>query len=383
MIDHIIVGAGFAGAVVARELAEAGGKVLVVEKRAHIGGNCYDEYDESGVLIHTYGPHLFHTDNELVFDYLSRFCRWQPYQHKVLAEVDGKQVPVPFNLNSIEMLFPALLAAELSEKLVARFGFGSKVPILRLRQSKDEKLQFLADYIYEKIFLGYTVKQWGCKPEDIDPEVMSRVPVLVSRDDRYFQDRFQAVPATGYSKLFAKMLAHPDIHILLNTDYRDVLSFNQNSGAIKLFGHDFTGKMFFTGMVDELFSFKFGELPYRALDFSFETFSNDSYQDAAVVNYPSLYKFTRITEFKKITFQDVAGKTVILREFPCAFERADKNSVPCYPILQAEGQEMYKQYKEHSLAFNNLVLLGRLAEYRYYDMDDIVERALAVCRDFV
>ncbi len=376
MFDAVVIGAGFAGAVFARELASVGKRVLLIEKRNHIGGNCYDYFDEHGILIHKYGPHLLHTSNSEVFHYLSRFTRWREYQHRVLAEVDGKQVPIPFNLNSIEMLFPAEMAARISGKLIDRFGFGSKAPILELLKTEDDDLHFLADFIYEKIFLNYTLKQWGCHPEEISSEVMSRVPVLVSRDDRYFQDRFQVMPEGGYTKLFSRLLDHAGIHLLLNTNYRDVLDFNSANGTMTLFGQPFTKKLVFTGMIDELLDFRFGELPYRALNFSFTNINKDYYQDVTVVNYPNMYQFTRITEFKHLTGQDIPGHTVILREFPEPFERNKSTSIPCYPVLQAEGVTRYKQYKEHADRFANLLLVGRLAEYRYYDMDDIVDRAL-------
>ena len=379
MFDIVIVGAGFAGSVLARQLASIGNKkVLLVEKRTHIGGNCYDSYDRHGVLVHEYGPHLFHTSNKEVFDYLSRFTEWHEYQHHVLADVDGQKVPLPFNLNSLAMLFPEKVAASLEEKLVEHFGFGEKVPILQLIKTDDSELKLLADFVYEKIFVNYTVKQWGCSPEDISPEVMERVPVFISRDDRYFQDAYQAVPLYGYTKMFQNMLDHPNIHPLLNTDYKDIVTVDMANGELNLFGKSFEGDLIFTGMIDELFDFRFGHLPYRTLDFSFENLEQEYFQEVAVVNYPNDFDFTRITEFKRIHGQQLKH-TTILREYPRDYLGTGKEAdTPSYPIFKDKNLAQYEKYKKFSANFPRIKLVGRLAEYRYYDMDDIVARALEV-----
>jgi UDP-galactopyranose mutase len=381
MFDFVIVGAGFAGSVLAREIAETGKRILLVEKRRHIAGNCYDHQDDHGVLIHKYGPHLFHTSDAEVFRYLSKFTRWRDYQHRVLAEVDGQRVPLPFNLNSLHRLFPAKLAASIEEKLIGEFGTGVKVPILELRKKDDRDLKLLADFVYEKVFVNYTAKQWGCRPEDIAPEVMSRVPVFISRDDRYFQDTYQAVPLHGYTRLFENLLNHENIHLLLNTDYRDILTVNQDHGALRLFGQQWGGHLIFTGMIDQLLQYRFGDLPYRALFFEFTHEPLSRFQETAVVNYPNNYDFTRITEFKHISGQQTRG-TTILREYPVGYDRADVNGkTPCYPVFQDQNIALYKQYAEAVGAFSAITLVGRLAEYRYYDMDDIVARALQVFKE--
>ncbi|MDW7773256.1 MAG: UDP-galactopyranose mutase [Desulfobulbaceae bacterium] len=379
MYDTVIVGAGLAGSVLARQLAEIGGKrVLLVEKRTHIGGNCYDSYDRHGVLVHKYGPHLFHTSNKEVFDYLGRFTEWHEYQHRVLAAVDGKKVPVPFNLNSLEMLFPKSMAESLEKKLVERFGFGVKVPILELIKTDDPELKALADFIYQKIFYNYTLKQWGFGPEDISPEVMERVPVFISRDNRYFQDTYQAVPKFGYTRMFRNMMDHPDIHTMLNTDYKDIVAVDMADGGMKLFGDPFEGDLIFTGMIDELFAFRFGQLPYRTLDFSFESLEQEYFQEVAVVNYPNDFDFTRITEFKRIHGQKLKH-TTLLREYPRDYESVGKEAdTPCYPVFKDANLAQYEKYLHFSGKFPKLTLVGRLAEYRYYDMDDIVARALEV-----
>ncbi len=378
MFDHVVVGAGFAGAVLARELAASGRRVLLVEKRTHIGGNCYDYHDEHGILVHRYGPHLFHTSNGEVFHYLGRFTQWQEYQHRVLAVVDGQQIPLPFNLNALHLLFPASRAILLEKRLIDTFGFDVKVPILDLKKTGDGDLKKLADFIYNKIFVNYTSKQWGCRPEAISSEVMSRVPVCISRDDRYFQDRYQVVPRHGYTRLFENLLDHPRIHLLLNTDYRDIITIDFDKGKIRLFDTSFQGKLIYTGMIDALFDYRFGRLPYRALHFDFEHLGLEFFQDAAVINYPNDYDFTRITEFKRISGQQ-SGWTTILREYPGPYDPADeKRKTPCYPVFTDDNQRTYEKYAEYARQWEQIVLIGRLAEYRYYDMDDIVARALAV-----
>ncbi len=379
MFDFVIVGAGLAGSVLARQLASVGKKkVLLVDKRTHLGGNCYDSYDKHGVLVHKYGPHLLHTSNKEVFTFLGQFTEWSEYQHRVLAVVDGQTVPLPFNLNSLEMLFPKSMAESLEKKLIDRFGFGVKVPILELIQTDDPELKILADFVYEKVFVHYTAKQWGCTPQDISPEVMGRVPVFVSRDDRYFQDTYQAVPKYGYTAMFHNMLNHPNIHPLLSTDFKDILKVDATSGEVSLFGNLFDGELIFTGMIDELFAFRFGQLPYRSVDFSFETLEQEYFQEVATVNYPNNYEFTRITEFKRIHGQQL-NKTTILREFPRQYKGVEQeDEMPCYPMFQDENIARYEEYLQFSNKFKQITMVGRLAEYRYYDMDDVVARALDV-----
>jgi len=276
------------------------------------------------------------------------------------------------------MLFPEGMASSLENKLITHFGFGSKVPILQLNKTDDPELKKLADFIYEKIFVNYTAKQWGCGPEDISTEVMGRVPVFISRDNRYFQDTYQAVPKAGYTKMFENILDHPNIHLLLNTDYKSVVNIDNESGQLRLFDKAFSGEFIFTGMIDELFEYRFGSLPYRSLDFQFEDIDSEYFQDVATINYPNNYDFTRITEFKHIHAQKLKA-TTILREFPRDYLGVEKeNDTPCYPVFKDENLNTFKKYQEFASRFDNITLVGRLAEYRYYDMDDIVARALEV-----
>jgi UDP-galactopyranose mutase len=376
MFDHIIIGAGFAGSVIAERLAtQLNKKVLIIEKRNHIAGNAYDSFDENGVLIHNYGPHIFHTKLKKVWDYLSNFTEWYHYHHEVLGVIDGKKVPLPFNLNTIYDVFPNDLAKKLEKKLVDSFGFNQKVPILKLREENDADLKFLADYIYEKMFLGYTVKQWGTPPEELDPTVTGRVPVYISKDNRYFQDSYQGMPKNGYTKLFENLLNHPNIKVMLNTDYKEIVSLNPETGEVRLFNEEFRGKVVYTGPIDYFFDYKFGQLPYRSLNFKFENFNQEKLQDVGTVNYPNDYNFTRITEFKHLTNQ-TSNTTTIVKEF--SEEHIPGKNTPYYPIKNDENFNRFREYRQESKKFQNLIFVGRLAEYQYYDMDMVVAKALKV-----
>lgn len=362
-VDYVIVGAGFTGATLAERLAsELGKTVLVVDRRDHIGGNAYDEYTEQGLLIHRYGPHIFHTHSAKVFAYLSQFTEWRPYQHRVLAEVDGRKIPLPFNLQSLHLLFPTRLAERLEEKLVTRYGWNSQVPILRLREEEDPDLRFLAEFIYEKIFLNYTLKQWGVRPEALSPSVTARVPVRVSRDNRYFQDTYQAMPKAGYTPLFRRMLSHPRIHVLLKTDWKEV------EESVRF------DRLIFTGPIDEFFGYLYGPLPYRSLRFHFVTEPVPLAQEVATLNYPNLYEFTRVTEFKHLTGQTYLPWTVLAYEYPEAYTPGTNE--PYYPVPREENEELYRQYLREAAKLKTVRFVGRLGDYRYYNMDQAVARAL-------
>ena len=403
--DVLIAGAGYAGAAAARVLAEKGRRVLLLERRDHIAGNAYDCLDQHGVLIHKYGPHIFHTNDRQVFDFLSRFTQWRDYQHRVAANIPDPahpdrrgwrlQYPVPFNLTSLGEAFGAEEGKRLGEKLIAVYGAEKKVTILELRQNPDPEISAIADYVYEHVFVRYTMKQWGQRPEDIDPNTTARVPVFLSRDDRYFQDAYQGMPLEGYTKLFARMLDHPNISVELRTDALDRLELRE--GNIRLDGVPFDGPVLYTGQADELFGFRFGPLPYRTLDFRFETWQardytaphapypdldhplrgGDFFQTHATVNYTMDEDYTRITEFKRLTGQELPGMTTIVKEYSRAYTGA-AGEIPYYAIINPENNALYAQYAAEAEKYPNLHLLGRLAEYKYYNMDAITARALAL-----
>lgn len=377
MYNSIVIGSGVAGSVTARQLAEQGGRrVLVLEQRSHIGGNCYDRPDAYGILVHAYGPHIFHTNMEDVFSYLSRFTEWILYEkgHQVVASVYGKLIPIPFNLNTLHMVYEKKQADDLEKKLKDTYGTGSVVPIMKLRESKDAQIQALAQYVYENIFLKYTMKQWGQKPEEISPEVTGRVPVLVSYDNRYFQDKYQGVPRYGYTKMFENLLRHENITVKTGTKAEELLQFTQDGICFE--GKKFDGDVVYTGELDSLFDCRYGRLPYRSLRFEFEHLTQNDFQDGhSVVNYTVSEAFTRITEFKHMTRQEDAEGTTIVREYPFAYTGA-KGQIPYYAIMNAENEALYQKYKELTKQYPNLWLLGRLAEYKYYNMDAMTKKAL-------
>jgi len=370
--DCIAVGAGYAGAVFARCAADAGKNVLILERRGHIGGNAYDEYDEKGVLIHKYGPHIFHTNDKKVFDFLSRFTEWNGYMHKVVAKIGDMEIPVPFNLNSLDATFGDRSTA-LTELLTEKFGEETKVPIIKLREEGDEALAEIANYVYENVFLHYTLKQWGMKPEEIDPATTARVPVFISRDDRYFQDAYQGLPTDGYTPMFERMLDHENITVELGVDARDRLTFAED-GAILFDGEPYDGHVIYSGELDELFGRINGALPYRTLDFEFENINAPVFQSHGTVNYTVDMPYTRITEFKHMTLQECESTTIV-REYSRA---ATEKDTPYYAIISPENNAMYKTYADIAAKYPNLHALGRLAEYKYYNMDAIAARAIAL-----
>ena len=383
--DCLVIGAGMAGAVAARELAERGGKrVLVLERRAHVGGNAYDCFDTAGVLIHKYGPHIFHTNNKRVFDYLSRFTPWLNYQHQVVANIpDGEErleLPVPFNLVSLRTVFPPEQAEALEQKLLDTYGAERKVTILELRQSADPDIRALADYVYEHVFVRYTMKQWGQKPEEIDPATTARVPVFLSEDCRYFQDEYQGMPLEGYTPMFKRLLDHPDVTV--ETEVEALERMELAGDKILLDGEPFTGTVIYTGAADELFGFRYGRLPYRTLDFAFETHPVDHWQSHGTVNYTMDQDYTRITEFKYLTGQELPGVTTIMKEYSRAYTGAD-GEIPYYAIINEENNALYARYQAEAGRHSNLYLLGRLAEYKYYNMDAIAARALELCDELL
>ena len=355
MFDYLIVGAGFAGSILAERLARGSNKkVLLCDKRSHIGGNAYDEYDRHGILVHRYGPHIFHTNSREVYEYLSRFTEWRPYEHRVRASVDGMTVPIPINLDTINELYGMELNCREAEKFLASLA----EPRATVTTSEDVVVSKVGRKLYEKFFRGYTRKQWGLDPSELDSSVLARVPVRTNRDDRYFTDMYQVMPLDGYTRMFERMLDHPNIKILLNADYREIKNQFRFSEVI------------YTGQIDEFFDFRYGNLPYRSLRFKHETKDCEFYQQAPVVNYPNEHAYTRVTEFKYLTGQK-HPKSSIVFEFPCA------DGDPYYPVPQKQNAELYARYKALADSTPGVYFVGRLATYKYYNMDQVAAQALS------
>ena len=356
--DYLVVGAGFAGSVLAERLANIdGARVLVVDKRSHIGGNAHDRYDDDGVLVHPYGPHIFHTNSAQIFDYLSAFTAWRPYQHRVLASVDGQNLPIPINLDTVNRLYGLNLNAfEMEQWLASVAEHPASV-----KTSEDVVVAKVGRDLYNKFFRGYTRKQWGMDPSELNASVTARVPTRTNRDDRYFSDTYQAMPMHGYTRMFEKMLAHPRIKVMLNTDYREIVD-------LVPWKH-----MIYTGPIDAFFNFRYGKLPYRSIRFEHRHLPRGEFQSVGTVNYPNDYAYTRITEFKHLTGQAHAG-TSIVHEYPC--DEGD----PYYPVPTPQNAALYERYEADSQALDDVTFVGRLATYRYYNMDQVVGQALTAFR---
>ena len=358
--DYLIVGCGFAGSVLAERLANGhGARILMIDKRSHVGGNAYDEKDEAGILIHRYGPHIFHTNSDEVFNYLSRFTEWRPYEHRVLATVRGQQVPIPINRTTLNKLYNAGLE---TDEEAARFLAARAEPVADIETSEDVVINAVGRELYELFFRGYTRKQWGLDPSELDKSVTARIPTRTNTDDRYFTDTHQAMPADGYTAMFKRMLDNPLITISLGTDYRDV---KDEIDA---------GHTIYTGPIDEYFDWRFGKLPYRSLRFVHSTIDAEHFQPVGTVNFPSEdVPYTRISEYKHLTGQE-HRQTSITLEYPSA------EGDPYYPVPRPENQALFKRYEALADDTKGVTFVGRLATYRYYNMDQIVGQALSVFR---
>lgn len=353
---YVIVGAGLAGLTIAERIANVlNEKVLIIEKRNHIGGNIYDSYNEDGILIHNYGPHIFHTNDQGVYQYLSNFTKWNDFWHRVLTFVDGNLIPMPITVETINKLYNLNLDCSQVEEFLKK----QAVDIKEIKTSKDVALSKVGQDIYEKIFETYTKKQWGIDPAELDTSVISRIPIRLNRDTRYFSDKYQGMPTHGYTKMCEKMAANKNIKIMLNTDFNEIMEQLNYETLI------------YTGPTDDYYHQKYGKLSYRSIRFAFETFDCEEYQEAPVVNYPNDYDFTRITEFKKLSWQN-HKKTTICKEFPCA------EGEPYYPFPTKECKDQFSLYEAEMKNEKNVIFLGRLAEYRYYNMDAVVRRALDI-----
>lgn len=358
MNDILVVGAGFSGAVMARELAESGNNVRIIDRRSHIAGNAYDEKDEKAVLVHRYGPHIFHTNSERVFQYLSRFTEWRNYEHRVLGVVNGRTYPFPINRDTLNLLY----GLQLDEKGAAGFFEKVREPRDPVRSSEDVVLNSVGRDLYEKFFLNYTRKQWGMEPSELKAGVAARIPVRTNTDDRYFTDSFQAMPLQGYTRMFERMLDHPSISIELGLDFSEIKSRSEFSHVV------------YTGPIDAYFGHCFGPLPYRSLRFEHEHLEQVQWhQQVGTVNYPNDHAYTRITEFKHLTGQQHAG-TSIVREYPQA------EGDPYYPIPSDSSEALFKRYQALAEAESSVTFVGRLAEYRYYNMDQVVAAALTAAQ---
>ena len=356
MFDYLIVGAGFAGSVLAERLASKLDKqVLIIDKRDHIGGNTYDYYNNDGILVHKYGPHIFHTNSKEVFDYLSKFTDWRWYEHKVLASVDGQYVPIPINLNTINTLY----GLKLCSHEVEEFLKSKAEKITPIRTSEDVVVSQVGRELYEKFFKGYTRKQWGLDPSELDASVAARIPTRTNCDNRYFTDSYQAMPLHGYTALFQNLLSHPNIKVMLNTDYKDIVDLIPFK------------KMIYTGPIDYYFDYFYGKLPYRSIEFKFETTEAEFVQPTGTVNYPNIHPYTRSTEFKHLTGQK-HHKTTVVYEYPCA------DGDPYYPIPRPENAEIYKKYVQLAATLPNVYFTGRLGTYKYYNMDQVVAQSLTL-----
>ena len=357
MFDFVVVGAGFAGSVVAAQMARNfGKKVLLIDRRNHVGGNAYDHYDCNGIMVHKYGPHIFHTNSRDVYEYLSKFTEWRPYEHRVLAKVDGTLVPVPINLDTVNKLYNLNLTTDEIEQYLESVSEKPEA----IRTSEDVVVSRVGRDLYEKMFRGYTRKQWGLDPSELDASVTARIPVRTNRDDRYFTDTYQVMPKHGYTRLFENMLDHKNITVVLNTCYREIVKYVPYAQLV------------YTGPVDEFFDFRYGKLPYRSLEFRHETHDQPHLQPAAVINYPNEHAYTRVTEFKYLTGQ-VHHKTSVVYEYP----RAEGD--PYYPVPRPENAALYKKYEALAASRPEVHFVGRLATYKYYNMDQVVAQALTLC----
>jgi len=379
-IDCIIIGAGFCGSVVARQLAEAGKKVLILERRNHIAGNMYDEVDSNGILVHRYGPHVFHTNNEKVFNFVTGYGKWIEYRHRCAVEIEGIVTPSPANFKTIDLLYDKSEAEALKTSIRDCYGKLRSVTILELLASPEITIRKYARKLYELNYRPYTVKQWDIAPEDIDPSILKRVPVRLDYTDAYFDDTYQALPEKGYTYFFSKLLEHKNIHVALNTDALSVLKIDVKNKKLLYEGKIISIPVVYSGSIDELLDNRYGQLPYRSLVFDFHTKSVESFQDAPVVIHPEARGYTRITEYKKMPLQNIKKITSIAYDYPVSADKANAKE-PYYPILTAENTQLYRKYYSDLHVIPNLYLCGRLADYKYYNMDETILRAFDIVKE--
>jgi len=376
-VDCIIIGAGFCGSVIARKLAEHGKKVLLLERRGRIAGNMYDEIDANGILVQRYGPHIFHTNSKDAYDFIIKYDSWDDYLHQPAVEMNGVVSPSPANFTTIDLIYNKEDAQALKNCLKARYGERKTVTILELLDCDEAAIKQYAEKLYEMNYRPYTAKQWGIPFEGIDPGILKRVPVRLDYTNGYFDDEFQCMPKNGYTHFFKNLLDHKNIEVRLNADALDTLSVDTEKKRLSFEDKPITIPVVYTGAIDEMLEYRHGQLPYRSLRFDYKTKKTDSFQEASVVAHPTAPEYTRITEFKKLPPQNVPGVTTVVYEYPLTFNKADNNE-PYYPVLTDDNAALYNKYLHDLQDIPNLFLCGRLADYKYYNMDASILRAFEV-----
>lgn len=376
--NYYIVGSGIVGCVIAHELADNGDNVTIYEKRKHVGGNLYDFTDNYGIHVHQYGPHIFHTKIEKVWKYVSLYCKMKSYNLVCGSVIDGKCVPTSFDFEAVDTFFPSE-AETIKEHIKKVFGDAPSATILEMLECNDVFVKKFAQYLYDKDYAPYTAKQWGIAPEKVDKQIFKRVPILFSYGSKYFDDPYQAIPENGYMELIDNLLMHKNITVITETDALDMISFSNNK--ILLNGEPVNGTVIYTGPIDELFDCKYGKLPYRSLRFEWKHEDIESFQDMPVVAYPQADGYTRITEYKKLPYQNIKGTTYVV-EYPLSYKQGEENE-PYYPVLTDESILLYKKYIKLAESINCLVCCGRLADFKYYNMDQAIDRALAVAANLI
>ena len=371
--DYIIVGAGITGITAAEQLANVyDKKVLLIDKNDHIGGNCYDYYDESGILVHKYGPHIFHTNNEEVYSYLSLFTTWNVYNHKLVCNINNTVIPVPFNLISIDKTMQED-NQKITTALLTEYIVNDTLPLDKLKESKNPDIQKLVSYVNENIYTPYVKKIYGVDPEKICEVDGVNINITISYDCRYYQDKYQAVPSNGYTSMFENMLSNHNINILLEHDYNDIISIDLENKKVYFNDEEYTGQLIFTGMIDEFFNYCYGKLPYRSIVYMNETVDQIHFQENASIIYPNDYHFTEITEYKYITGQH-ARNTTIQFAFPTDYNpKYDETNIPYYPIITEENMELFRKYEKLTEKFPQITFMGRLCNYKHLNIDEAVQ----------
>ena len=382
MVDYIVVGCGLCGMVIARHMADKGKKVLIIERREHIGGNIYDYIDNNGVLVQKYGPHVFFTDNEEIEKYVNKYIDTEPLYAEYRTRIAGKNIPMPFNFKSIDMIYDTDTAEEIKKRLKKQFGEREIVSVVDLVESNDEMIHNYGMYMYEHEYRLYTAKQWGRPIEEIDPSVFLRVPVYLSYKREYMKQKYQFMPVGGFTKFAEKLIDHPNITVQLNTEALNLIRLDEQSGEIYFKGEKLDIPLIYTGPIDELFSEKYGKLPYRALEFVWKTLPTESYMETALAAFPEADKCIRVTEYTKFPPQKLEGKTVIAIEYPVEYDKSmPSGNEPYYPTLTESSKKINEKYQEEIVKFNNLYVCGRLGDFKYYNMDAIIERAFSICNE--